>query len=274
MLLIQNVEINLIRRVRTMTKNFLTYNNITKPLQDWAAEAGINKATLHSRIYKMKWPVEKALQQDVAAYNQKMELESVSTAPESKAGQSEGEALIVNDQITGYALEVGASLVQFAGKDLSFNIAAAKYHLLQDLNYTLHKIEKAFEALLFKKGIATLGCGRAMLNPDCIISGEGVSIGRHVNKGATDIWDRVTSTELDNLSWYDIPGFSGAYQIAKGSNIRSIDRVIGSRFHKGRKLLLKNGGVTLNRNSESKWFSIKELEQVTSDWYAKNGLVN
>lgn len=40
---------------------FFTYNNKTKLLIDWAKEYNINYNTLHSRIFKLKWSIEKAL---------------------------------------------------------------------------------------------------------------------------------------------------------------------------------------------------------------------
>lgn len=43
------------------TTSYLTYNNVTKPLVDWADEVGILATTIDSRIRKHGWSVEKAL---------------------------------------------------------------------------------------------------------------------------------------------------------------------------------------------------------------------
>ena len=40
---------------------YLTFNNKTLPLSDWAIELGIKRSTLAQRIYVLKWDIEKAL---------------------------------------------------------------------------------------------------------------------------------------------------------------------------------------------------------------------
>lgn len=38
-----------------------TYNNITKPISEWAREYGINRSTLHSRLIRDKWDFERVI---------------------------------------------------------------------------------------------------------------------------------------------------------------------------------------------------------------------
>jgi hypothetical protein len=47
----------------------VTFNGKTQLLVDWSAETGIKIATLHDRLYKHGWAVERALTTDPNAYH-------------------------------------------------------------------------------------------------------------------------------------------------------------------------------------------------------------
>lgn len=50
----------------TSRSRYITHNGTTKLLADWAAEIGILPRTLHSRIFRQKWAIERALGQSIA----------------------------------------------------------------------------------------------------------------------------------------------------------------------------------------------------------------
>ena len=238
-----------------MYKNYLIYSGLTKPLADWADSIGINRTTLHSRIYKLGWPTEKALQKDVGAYTKRMKSSSVvSGTKQAKPPEQQAlEGLLTKDcPLTGCVRELAEALAVYAGKDLTFNVSKSKYHLLQDPKRTLHKIEKAFEVMVFQNVTTSVGCGRMMLNPGFVVSVR-----------ATDLWERLTGLH-DEMTWYDIPGFDGAYQIAKNSNVRSVDRVVNSVLYKGRMLTVSGGFVYLYIKSEHYQLSIRQIEKATN----------
>lgn len=49
----------------------VTFCGQTKLLVDWATDTGIKIATLHDRLYKHGWPVERALTTDPRAYHKR-----------------------------------------------------------------------------------------------------------------------------------------------------------------------------------------------------------
>ena len=47
------------------TNVYLTFNGKTQTIAQWAREVGINPVTLHARIYRYRWSVERALTEQV-----------------------------------------------------------------------------------------------------------------------------------------------------------------------------------------------------------------
>jgi len=45
----------------TRRNRHITYGGVTKILSQWAQEAGLSPSALHSRLFKLGWPIEKAL---------------------------------------------------------------------------------------------------------------------------------------------------------------------------------------------------------------------